>query len=479
VRYRRPGARPLGVDGRLYAGRAASGINYREDRGPFPRQIWLLLAPFLGRVMRIAIHTLGTRGDVQPYLALALGLKAEGHEVLMAAPTQFEAFIGTRGIAFAHLPGEYLDLMETEEARAAMTGGGGFTAGFKLMRHFKPIGRKQLSQEWDAARRFEPELIIHHPKAVGAPHVAERLSCPAVLASPLPGFTPTADFASPLLPFRSVGPFNRASHSIMAGSADAIFRGLIGEWRMSELGLPNRPVQRLRPRATLYAYSPEVVPVPADWPAAVAVTGYWFLDDGAAWQPDAGLRAFLDAGKPPVYVGFGSMPGLDPQSLVRDVADAIAIAGQRGVIATGGGALDASAMSADHIHVIEGAPHAQLFPLISACVHHGGAGTTGAALREGKPSVICPFFGDQPFWGRRIEALGVGPAPIDIRKMKTASLAAAIRAVTGNDIMRRRAMELGARIRREDGVATAIGFLRARGLLNANDLEGERHVSSP
>jgi sterol 3beta-glucosyltransferase len=431
--------------------------------------------------VRIAIHTLGTRGDIQPYLALALGLKEAGHEVLIAAPTQFEAFIGTRGIGFAHLPGEYLDLMETEEARAAMSGSGGFAAGFKLMRHFKPIGRKQLSLEWEAARRFEPELIIYHPKAVGAPHIAGRLSCPAVLASPLPGFTPTAEFASPLLPFRSVGPFNRASHSVMAGSADAIFRKLIGEWRRGELGLKARPPQRPTPCATLYAYSPEVVPVPADWPSNVATTGYWFLDDQVSWQPDAALERFLDGGAPPVYVGFGSMPGIDPKSLVRDVTEALAIADQRGVIATGGGALDASEVRADHIHVIEGAPHALLFPLMSACVHHGGAGTTGAALRAGKPSVICPFFGDQPFWGRRIEALGVGTAPIEIRKMSTASLAAAIREVTGNAHMRRRASELGARIRREDGVATAIRFLQTEGLLAGQPThpESERHAAGP
>src|SRR5690606_16042775 len=131
-----PGCPALGVDGRLYAGRAASGFNCREAHGTIPRQPSPLHVPPPERAVRIAIHTLGTRGDVQPYLALALGLKAEGHEVLIAAPTQFEAFIGTRGIGFAHLPGEYLDLMETEEARAAMSGGGGFTAGLKLMRHF-------------------------------------------------------------------------------------------------------------------------------------------------------------------------------------------------------------------------------------------------------------------------------------------------------------------------------------------------------
>lgn len=417
--------------------------------------------------MRIAIHTLGTRGDIQPYLALALGLKAEGHEVLIAAPTQFEAFIGTRGVGFAHLPGEYLQLMETEEAKAALSGSGGFAAGFKLMRHFKPIGRKQLSQEWEAARRFKPELIIYHPKAVGVPHIAERLSCPTVLASPLPGFTPTSEFASPLLPFRTVGPFNRASHSVMAGSADVIFRKLVGEWRIGELGLARRPRQLLRPQATLYAYSPEVIPAPADWPSNVAVTGYWFLDEDSTWRPDPQLRAFLDAGGPPVYVGFGSMPGIDPQALVRDVSDALAQAGQRGVIATGGGAMDVRTASAGHIHVIEGAPHAQLFPLMSACVHHGGAGTTGAALRAGKPSVICPFFGDQPFWARRIHALGVGTAPLGMKKIDAASLAAAIREVTANSSLRSKAMELGSRIRNEDGVAAAIRFLRARKMLGA------------
>ena len=106
--------------------------------------------------MRVAIHTLGTRGDVQPYLALALGLKAAGHDVMIAAPTQYEAFIGTRGVAFAHLPGEFLELMNTPEAKAAMAGSAGFAAGFKMMKQFKPIGRKQLTAEWQAAQHFRP-----------------------------------------------------------------------------------------------------------------------------------------------------------------------------------------------------------------------------------------------------------------------------------------------------------------------------------
>jgi UDP:flavonoid glycosyltransferase YjiC (YdhE family) len=414
--------------------------------------------------LRIAIHTLGTRGDVQPYLALALGLKARGHDVLMAAPSQFEAFIGTRGIAFAHLPGEFLELLETPEGKAAIAGGGGFAAGFKLIKQFKPIGKKQLAAEWSAARHFGPEMIIYHPKAVGAPHIAEKLGCTAVLASPLPGFTPTREFASPMTPYRSLGPLNRLTHSIMAGSGDAIFRGMIGEWRVRELELSRRPRVSPAPEATLYAYSRHVVPVPRDWPASVDVTGYWLLDDDQAWQPDSELQNFLRAGRPPVYVGFGSMPGLDPVALTKTIVSALAEAGQRGVLATGGGAIQPE-VPADHVHVIEGAPHDKLFPLMSACVHHGGAGTTAASLRAGKPTLICPFFGDQPFWAHRVEDLGLGPRSLDRKGLTTQSLADAIRKAVDTPSYELKAEAVGRAIRAEDGVARAIAFLENRALL--------------
>ncbi|RYY23660.1 MAG: glycosyltransferase [Sphingomonadales bacterium] len=415
--------------------------------------------------MRVAIHTLGTRGDVQPYLALARGLKSQGHDVLLAAPSQFEAFVGTRGIAFAHLPGEYLELMETSEAKAAITGSGGFTAGFKMLKHVKPVAKKQLAMEWAAAKAFNPELIVYHPKAVGVPHIAEKLKCLTVLASPLPGFTPTKEFASPMMPFRSLGPLNRATHSLMAGSGDTIFRGMIGDWRVKDLGLPRRPRSSLTPDATLYAFSSHVVPVPADWPASVDVTGYWFLEDDQAWSPSADLERFLADGRTPVYVGFGSMPGLDPVAMTKLVLDALAEAGERGVLATGGGAIHGD-VSASHVHFIDGAPHDKLFPLVSACVHHGGAGTTAASLRAGKPTVICPFFGDQPFWAHRIEDLGVGPTSVNLKQLSSKSLAAAIHDAVDEPAYELRGAAVGRGIRSEDGVARAIAFLESRALLS-------------
>jgi UDP:flavonoid glycosyltransferase YjiC (YdhE family) len=415
--------------------------------------------------VKIAIHTLGTRGDVQPYVALALGLQAAGHDVMIAAPTQFEAFVASRGIRFAHLPGEFLELMETPEAKAALSGAGGFAAGFKLIKHFKPIGRRELTLEWAAAQAFQPELIVYHPKAIAAPHIAEKLGCPAVLASPLPGFTPTREFASPLVPFKSLGALNRMTHSLMAGSGEAIFRGMVAQWRVSELGLKSRPARPLRPSATLYAYSPHVLPVPGDWPDKVRVTGYWFLDDASGWKPDPALSSFLAAGEAPVYVGFGSMPGLDPVAMTRVVIEALSRAGKRGVVATGGGAITAQGVGAPHVHVMEGAPHDRLFPLMAACVHHGGAGSTAASLRAGKPTVICPFFGDQPFWGRRVQALGVGPAPIEQKNLTAETLAEAIARAAGDTAMAGNARSLGAAIAAEDGVADALAFLQRQRML--------------
>jgi UDP:flavonoid glycosyltransferase YjiC (YdhE family) len=408
--------------------------------------------------MRVAIQTLGTRGDVQPYLALALGLIVRGHEVRFAAPEQFEVMAAAQGVPFAPLPGEFLALIDSPEGKAAIAGGRGFSAGLKLLKHVRPLMRRLLDQEWAAVSVFAPDLILHHPKSLASPHMAERLGIPAMLASPLPGFTPTAAFPSPLLPFRSLGPLNRLSHGLATHGGAMLFGKAIRAWRKETLRLPSRP-GRSHAAGTLYAYSPSVVPVPPDWGDDVLVSGYWFLD-GGGWQEPPALAQFLAAGAPPVYVGFGSMPGLDPDRLSGMVIEALAKAGRRGLLATGGGALAAS-HAPSHVHIIGHAPHDRLFPQVAAAMHHGGAGTTAASLRAGLPTIICPFFGDQPFWGRRVAALGVGPPPLDREALSVETLAGAFAAVAEKG-MRRRAAALGQVIRGENGVSDAIDFIVAR-----------------
>ncbi|MEP7240761.1 MAG: glycosyltransferase [Devosia sp.] len=408
--------------------------------------------------MRIAIHTLGTRGDMQPYVALALGLRARGHEVQIAAPARFADFATGRGLGFAPLPAEFLEMMNTPEGKAAIGGGEGFSAGFKLLKQARPLMRSLLDLEWAAAKSFSPQVIVGHPKSLAAPHIGEALGIPAVLASPLPGFTPTSAFPSPLLPFADLGPLNRPSHALAIRGGEMLFGRALAEWRTGVLGVAAKPKRRLEPAGVLYAYSPQVVPVPPDWTSNVLVSGYWFLDD-PDWQMPASLRAFISAGPPPVYVGFGSMPGLDPAALTEAVVGGVARAGKRAILATGGGALDGHA--APHVHMIDGAPHDRLFGLVSATVHHGGAGTTGASLRAGVPTTIMPFFGDQPFWARRVATLGVGPAPLDRRRLSAESVATALVAMDDPQ-MRARAKAIGTGIREEDGVGAACDFLEAR-----------------
>ncbi|MBB3810107.1 glycosyltransferase [Pseudochelatococcus contaminans] len=406
--------------------------------------------------MRFAIHTLGTRGDTQPYLALASKLQRRGHEVLIVAPAQFKDLAEAERVPFAPLPAEFLAVLDSAEAKRMISKSGtGFGAGFKLLKFYREISRRLLDAEWEAARSHSPDAILFHPKALGAPHIAAKLGVPLFLASPLPGFTPTAAFPTPVLPFASLGPLNRASHSLMIHGGSIMFAKTIRKWRAERLGLPARG-KAASLAGTLYGYSPHVLPKPHDWGASVAVTGYWFLDT-PDWNADGELAAFLAAGEPPIYVGFGSMPGVDPQRMASLVVEGLRLAGKRGLLATVGGALGRIEPS-ENIHVITGAPHDRLFPLMHATLHHGGAGTTGAALRAGKPTAVCPFFGDQPFWARRVVALGVGPKPLDKRAMSADDLAAAFR-LMDDPAMRVRAAELGAAIRSEDSTRTAVDFI--------------------
>jgi sterol 3beta-glucosyltransferase len=208
----------------------------------------------------------------------------------------------------------------------------------------------------------------------------------------------------------------------------------------------------------LHGFSQYVQPRPQDWPESAYVTGYWFLDHESDWQPSPELAQFLDAGDPPVYVGFGSMAGRNPQRLTRIVVDAIQQAGVRGIIATGWGGMSADNLP-ETIFKVDNVPHDWLFPRMAAVVHHGGAGTTAAGLLAGRPTVICPFIVDQPYWGARVQALGAGSEPIPQKQLTAEKLAAAIREVTSSASIRQNAESLGEKMRQEDGVATAVEII--------------------
>ncbi|MGG5889662.1 glycosyltransferase [Falsiroseomonas sp. HC035] len=406
---------------------------------------------------RVAIHTLGTRGDVQPFVALGRALRQAGFEPCLATAPRFADFVRDHGLPFAPLPGEMLDMIDTPIGRAALGGRHALAAKCRLLRAARPMFRRLLDAQWQAAQGAD--IIVAHPKALGGMSIADALGIPGFVALPLPGLTPTVAFPSPLLPFADLGPLNRASHVLMRRGGDWVAGGALRHWRAEVLGLPPGASLGLRgrPAPVLYAYSPSLVPVPWDWSAEAVVTGSWVLEE-PEWVPPAALLAFLAAGPPPVYVGFGSLPAEDARPLAELAMSAAAQAGQRAVLATGWGGLDPGQAPAS-VHVLDGAPHGWLFPRMAAVVHHGGAGTTAAGLRAGRPSVICPFFGDQPFWGRRVHSLGAGPAPIPRRALSVDRLAEAVRLAVDDPVMRRNAKCLGAAMASEDGVGSAVAAI--------------------
>ena len=293
--------------------------------------------------------------------------------------------------------------------------------------------------------------------------LAEKLRLPLVQAYYIP-MTPTRAYASfmlPRLPAWLGGALNRPSYQLVRQVIWQSFRSADRLPRQQVLDLPPAPLAGpYRSASThgcpiLYGYSPAVIPPPADWGADVHVTGYWFLDPTPDWSPLPALAAFLEAGPPPVYIGFGSMSSRNPQETADLVVGALARTPQRAIVLSGWSGLYMADLP-DTVFMLESVPYDWLFPRVAAVVHHGGAGTTALGLWAGVPSIVIPFLGDQPYWGRRVAEPGVGPAPIPRKRLTAEGLAGAIQRAVSVEAMRQRAAELGARLRAEDGVARAV-----------------------
>jgi len=407
--------------------------------------------------VRVLLSTYGTRGDVQPFVAVAKALKERGHDVALCTPTGFRDMVDRHGVLYAHMDNGLLEL--TEAVLRAPSG----AEQIRLFKGFGTLVRAALEDEWRAARALRPEVLVYHSKALGSHHIAEKLGAAEFLAMPLP-LTRTRAFPAPIVPnFRLGRWFNVFSYRLVALGI-ALWAGATNDFRVKTLGLsplPRFADSMRRPDGSsvpaLYAYSEQLLARPDDWPASAHVTGAWFLDDAHGWEPPSALSAFLDAGPPPVYVGFGSMGAAHADARATQVLAALALAGQRAVLASGWGGLKADTLPAN-VFMVEAVPHDWLFPRTKAVVHHGGAGSTMAGLRAGKPTVICPFLGDQPFWGQVVQRARVGPAPIPQKTLTAERLAAAIRAALEPEVVQL-AAAMGERIRAEDGVARAVHLI--------------------
>jgi UDP:flavonoid glycosyltransferase YjiC (YdhE family) len=392
--------------------------------------------------MQVNILTIGTRGDVEPYLALGEELTRRGHRVVVQTLAGFGDAVHASGSEHRPIRGEFLADVRTHGVDAP--------GALARLGAYRRMAVEALEDEWEGAAGAD--LLVFNPAAWGGPHIAERLAIPAFAAFPTPLYTPTREFPSPFVPLRSLGPLNRLSHGSVARLGPVVFREPIARWRRAVLGLEGGPARRF---PILYGFSEHVVPRPRDWPHDAHVTGYWFRDADEAWQPSESLVTFLAEGPPPVSIGFGSMVPRRPAELTREVLGGVRRTGRRAIIATGWGGLRPGTAGPD-VHVVDALPHDWLFPRVAAIVHHGGAGTTAAGLRAGRPTVVCPFIPDQFFWGRRVAELGAGPRPIAQRTLTAERLASALDTACSDPMISARAADLGTLISAETGVDAAV-----------------------
>ena len=415
--------------------------------------------------MIVTVLAIGSRGDVQPYVALADGLHRAGHVVRFVTTTDFADFAREYDLAVEPVPFSVQAALAERSAQRAVEGGS-HRASFTAFARIARAGAKALAHTALTASEGADVVVGGLSALAVGTGIAARTGVPLIAALNVP-LDPTSDWPGALFPNLRIGPrawSNRTSHhltrlavwlTVLAG-ADAA--------RVEVIGVPPLPrfggLAHLLPKElpVLYGISSAILPRPADWPASRHTVGTWFLDPPPRWRPDADLEAFLAADPPPVYIGFGSMGSDDPAATARLLLDAIGAAGVRAVVHRGWARLLDGDPPAS-VHVTESVPHAWLLPRVSAAVHHGGAGTTAASLRAGVPTVVVPFHGDQPFWARRVKELGAGPTPIPRRRLNADRLAAALVAATSDPAIRRRAAALGNQIRAEDGVGDAVQWI--------------------
>lgn len=424
--------------------------------------------------MRITIFASGSRGDVQPMVALALGLQAAGHAVTVAAPRNFAGLVQQHGLSFHGFAVDVEDLMRSDLGRAWLG-----HSSHSPAREVWLVSR--LVREW-AAPMAEESLALAGTadlfiSGVMTLDVVDALVTVGGGAHVVALLAPFHASRSGVVGLQAPRPAAKSRLNRLAGLATATALGVgfgsPGLTARRSLGLASRRMpsfgrgyrRSLGGTPTVLGASPLVVPPPADWPAWVRTTGYWFLPTPSDWTPQPRLVEFLASGDAPVYVGFGSMSTRDAPGTLRTIVAGLQRAGRRGVIHSGGADLGEEAATGDLGHrllVIDDVPHDWLFPRLAGVIHHGGAGTTAAGLKSGVPSGVVPHIGDQPYWGRRVAELGVGSDPVPRHLLTADGLAAMIERMSDRSVISE-AAGLGERIRAERGVANAVAFIERFG----------------
>ncbi|KAK4704988.1 hypothetical protein P7C70_g1228, partial [Phenoliferia sp. Uapishka_3] len=379
--------------------------------------------------------TIGSRGDVQPYIALGRELMKDGNRVTIASHPEYREWVESFGISYKEVGGD-------------------------------PAALMKFAESWAACQ--EADILIESPSTFAGIHVAEALGIPYFRAFTMP-WTSTATYPQAFAASVDLGPtYNLLSYSIFDNVIWKAMSGQINRWRKNMLKIPPTSLHKMSQAKTpfIYNFSSAVCPKPNDWRDFIHISGYWFLDDERPWTAPEGMMEFIakarEDGKAVIYIGFGSIVVPDSTAVTKAVVNAVLDSDVRAILSKGwsdrGTTPTEEVVLPPEIFQVASVPHDRLFPLIDAACHHGGAGTVGASLRAGLPTLIHPFFGDQFFWSSRVQKLGAG---LKITSLTEKDLSAAFKQGTTDRIMKEKAAAVGERIRSENGPRVALSFINS------------------
>lgn len=415
-------------------------------------------------IMRITFVALGTRGDVQPVIAVCKALqKLDKYEINVLTSKNFADMVESHGLNSISISTDMQALMNSELGKEWTAKGVNQMKQAQLMRKLlRTYGWEMVSEAWQGIKDKSDVMVSGFTSDGYIQAMAEKLGIQQLRLQlqPLEPSKAGSSSVATLFPDHT-NILNYWYGLFGARMVWGMFEPETNRLRTEVLGLPkqkaNRYLANITSTLTLLAFSEHVVPPAPEWGDNYQMTGFLFLDDNQSWTPPDDLAAFLSSGEKPVYIGFGSMPTSNPEHITQMILDALKISGDRAVLLSGWAGIGNVDLP-DTVHVVDNVPHNWLFPRMKAVVHHGGAGTLAAGLRAGVPSVIIPHMADQPFWGRRVAALGVGPKAINHPDLNAERLGQALKQ-THSPEMQRKAQELGEKIRAEDGVARAVELI--------------------
>ncbi|KAM0314009.1 hypothetical protein ACHAO8_004963 [Botrytis cinerea] len=421
--------------------------------------------------LNIVIQVVGSRGDVQPFIALGNELQLAGHRVRIATHDVFQKFVRDAGLEFYAIGGDPSELMAYMVKNPGIFPKVSTLASGEISKKRKMISamlegcwRSCIEPDPETGEPFIAEAIIANPPGFAHIHCAQALGIPVHLMFTMP-WTATRSFPHPLANIQSIETDPKTANFLSYGLVDTMtWQGLgdvINRWRKNSLDLEPVPVMAGPHLAAsldipfTYCWSPALVPKPQDWLPHIDVCGFFFRPP-PSYDPDARILGFLEAGPQPIYIGFGSIVMEDSQKMTATIMAAVQNCGVRAIVSKGWSKLGQEVENEnENVLFIDDCPHEWLFKHVSAVIHHGGAGTTACGLLNGRPTAIVPFFGDQPFWGNMVAAAGAGPAPIEQKSLNVTTLSNAIKFLLSPDVVAA-AQTLASRIQHENGVKEAV-----------------------